>query len=246
MDTSTVQTKEEDKSKGQEKAKENGQEKETGRLEAFSDGVFAVAVTLLVLDIKIPVLDQLPKGHQTLAEGLLDQWPAYLAYFTSFLTILVMWINHHNLFRHIKLVDHLFLIINGLLLMVVTLIPFPTSLVVAYIKQQPDSQQNNQQTAAFAYSGTSLLLALTFFSLWLYASSGNRLLGTDVNQKAVQNITKQYRFGPIFYLVAFVLAFISAWLSLGLCLLLALFFALPSSIVSNKKRDEQSAVSDEQ
>ena len=103
--------------------------KEIGRVEAFSDGVFGIAMTLLVLDIKVPP----PGNGPSLAEALLRQWPGYLSYVTTFLTVLIMWMNHHKLFRHIHRVNHPFLVLNGLLLMGVTLVPFPTALLAAYI-----------------------------------------------------------------------------------------------------------------
>src|SRR5437016_4584705 len=89
-------------------------EKETGRVEAFSDGVFSIALTLLILDIKVPQADQL-KGA-SLLDVLLEQWPLYLAFVTSFVSILIMWTNHHNMFKYIKRTDSNFLLLNGLLL----------------------------------------------------------------------------------------------------------------------------------
>ena len=208
------------------------EEKETGRLEAFSDGVFAVAITLLVLDIKVPPPEDTRNG--TLINALLDQWPAYLAYLTSFLTILVMWINHHNMFQYIKKVDHTFLILNGLLLMVVTIIPFPTSLFVDYIRE-PD----NQMIAAAIYSSTNIFLAIAFTALWVYASHHGRLLGSSIDLEKARSITRQYRFGPFLYALAFALAFINVWASFGLCLLMALFFAFPSSIFHREPQPEE-------
>src|SRR5262245_58066326 len=102
--------------------------KETARIEAFSDGVFAIAITLLVLDMKVPGSKDLPADVR-LISVLGRQWPTYLAYVTSFLTILIMWVNHHRLFQHIKRTDNPFLMLNGLLLMGVTIVPFPTGLV---------------------------------------------------------------------------------------------------------------------
>ncbi len=215
----------------QAKDKPSGEERQTARLEAFSDGVFAVAITLLVLDIKVPSLDNLPKGL-TLGGALLEEWPAYMAYFTSFLTILIYWVNHHNLFKHIKMVDHTFLLLNGLLLMTITVIPFPTSLLVAYIRQPEE-----QQIVALVYSGTSVVLALIFFFFWSYAAANNRLLSDGADQKEMRNLTNQYRLGPLVNSVAFVLAFVNAWLSFSVCLLLALFFAFPRSIIPTAKRE---------
>jgi len=195
-------------------------EKETGRVEAFSDGVFAIAITLLVLDLKVPRLHDQPEG--SLLHALAIQWPTYLAFVTSFLTILVMWINHHRLFGQIKKSDHLFLILNGLLLMGITVVPFPTSLLAEYI------ESDEARIAAMIYSGTFVLIAIFFNLLWRYASGkGGRLLGPDHDAMVVRGITEQYRFGPLMYLVITVVAYFSALVSFILCLLLAVFFAIP-------------------
>ena len=179
----------------------------------------------------MPALDSLPKG-QTLGGALLDEWPTYMAYFTSFLTILIYWVNHHNLFKHIKLVDQKFLLLNGLFLMTITVIPFPTSLLVDYIRRPEE-----QTIVALVYSGTSVVLALIFFLFWSYAAANNRLLSSDADQKEMRSITNQYRLGPLVNLIAFVLAFVNAWLSFSVCLLLALFFAFPrSNVATSKKR----------
>lgn len=147
----------------------SSEEKETARIEAFSDGVIAIAITLLVLNIKVPQTSDLSEGMGLLA-ALLRQWPAYFAFATIFLTILVMWINHHRLFRNIKYSNHTLLLINGLLLMVITFIPFPTSLLAEYIEHR------DARISAAVYSGTFVLLALLFNLLWRYASGGGRLL----------------------------------------------------------------------
>src|SRR5262249_20251749 len=94
-------------------------EKETGRVEAFSDGVFAIAITLLVLNLKIPP----PDGQGNLSQTLLAQWPSFLGFLNSFITILIIWINHHNLFNHIRRTNNVFMLFNGLLLLCVTFLP---------------------------------------------------------------------------------------------------------------------------
>ena len=94
------------------------EEKETNRLEAFSDGVFAIAITLLVLELKLPTTQDLEQ--KGLVAYLLGQWPMFLAYITSFATIGIMWVNHHRLFTHIKRADHNLLLLNLLLLLIVT------------------------------------------------------------------------------------------------------------------------------
>jgi uncharacterized membrane protein len=192
-------------------------EKETGRVEAFSDGVFGIAMTLLVLDIKVP-----PPGNGTrLAEALLRQWPEYFSYVTTFLTVLIMWMNHHKLFRHIHRINHPFLVLNGLLLMGVTLVPFPTALLAAYIGH------TGERTAAAVYSGWFIVIAIFFNLLWRYAASRGRLLARNYDPVAVAAITRQYRFGPLFYVAAFGLAFLNVAVSVGLCFALAVFFAVP-------------------
>lgn len=200
-------------------------EKQTGRLEAFSDGVFAIAITLLILDIKVPLVDDLHRQNKTLLVALGHQWPTYLAYLTSFLTILVMWVNHHKMFQQIRRVDHWFLILNGLLLLGVTTVPFPTALLSEYIRE-PGA---NARVAALVFSGLFIFIGVVFHLLWRYASTGGRLLGPGHDPVAVQAITRQYRFGPVFYIITFALAFVSVPLSVGVNLLLAVFFALPGA-----------------
>ena len=190
---------------------------DTARLEAFSDGVFAIAVTLLVLDLHVP--HSLPPGHR-LAHALAQQWPTYAAYVTSFLTILVMWANHHSIFRHIQRSDNGLLFLNGLLLLVVTTVPFPTSLMAEYLRDPV-----NNRTAALVYSGMLLTLAVLFNVLWRYAVRGERLLGDSPDRRAVDTITRSYRFGPLVYLATFAAAFVNVPLCLALNLGLAVFFA---------------------
>lgn len=195
------------------------EEKETGRIEAFSDGIFGIAITLLVLNIKVPSAADI-RANTTLLRALLAQWPAYLSYLTSYMTILIMWMNHHKLFRHIHRSDHLFLLFNGLLLMSVTIVPFPTAVLAEHINTAEG------RTAAVMYSGTFFMIAILFYALWHYASHGQRLLARSHTEN-VAAISRQYRFGPLLYLIAFLLAFASAWASVSTCVALALFFALP-------------------
>jgi uncharacterized membrane protein len=191
-------------------------EKETGRLEAFSDGVFAVAITLLVLNIKIP-----DANAGDLWGAFFGQWQLLVAYVISFFTIGVMWLNHHRLFQHIKRVDTGLMLLNILLLAVIVFIPVPTALLAEYLTLP------NQNAAAVIYTGTCLIMAICFDLLWLYASHHNRLLGKNVDTQAVAAITRQYSFGPLSYLIVFGLAWISTPAAAIGCFILALFFALP-------------------
>ncbi|HEU5440629.1 MAG TPA: TMEM175 family protein [Ktedonobacterales bacterium] len=192
--------------------------RDTGRVEAFSDGVFAIAVTLLVLNLKVPA------ASGDLAGKLLDGWRDYVAYVISFAFILIMWVNHHNMFRVIRGTDHLFLLLNGLLLLFVTLVPFTTGLLPHY------TNPRDETTAAVIYSGNYFVLAIAFNVLWWYASHRGRLLTADHDPAAIQAITRRYRFGPLLYLLCTALAFLSVPASLALNVLLAIFFAWPHPV----------------
>ena len=125
---------------------------ETLRIEAFSDGVFAIAITLLIVEIKVPH-NVSPGG---LSRALLNLWPSYLAFLTSFCTIGMMWVNHHRLFTVIQAADETLIAINLLLLLAIAWVPFPTAVLAAYL-DRPD-----QRVAAFLYSGTFLVIAIIF------------------------------------------------------------------------------------
>ena len=204
----------------------------TTRVEAFSDGVFAIAITLLILEIKVPH-DVAPPT--TLGQALAHQWPSYLAFLTSFFTILIMWVNHHRLFTHIGRCDDRLLFFNGLLLLGVAVLPFPTALVAEYLGHA------GQTTAASVYNGTLIVIAICFNLLWRSASRNGRLLHEDHDHDAVRHITESYRYGPLSYVVALALGFVSVTASLLLNLTLALYFALPSktaaAISPRRRRD---------
>jgi uncharacterized membrane protein len=193
--------------------------RETGRIEAFSDGVFAVAITLLVLDLRVP--HNAPDGP-ALFRALLAQWPAYLAFVTSFATIGIMWVNHHRLFTLIRRADTGLLLLNGLLLLAVTFVPFPTALVAEYVPRPGPAV-----VAAAVFNGAYIVLALAFNLLWHYAASGGRLLRADAAPEAVEAITRDYRLGPPLYAATFLLAFVNVGLSVAFNLALAVFWALP-------------------
>ena len=197
-------------------------DKETGRVEAFSDGVFAVAITLLVLNIRgLPDPQKVLSDSDLLKNILLPQLPTFLAFITSFATIGVMWMNHHRLFTHIKRVDTNLFVLNLLLLLVIVFIPFPTALLASYIIH-PENHY-----AALLYSATNIMLAVSFYLLWSYASHDNRLLDEKSDKKSVDAITNQYRYGPLFYVITFILSIIYVPASVGAALILAVFFALP-------------------
>jgi len=127
------------------------------RLEAFSDGVFAIAATLLVLELRVP------RGVGDLAQTLLDAWPAYAAYLVSFLTIGIIWVNHHTLLEHIRRVDRPFLYLNVLLLLWVAIVPFPTSVLDEYLLSD-----RGATVAAVLYGAVGLLIAVAFSAIFFY------------------------------------------------------------------------------
>lgn len=214
-------------------------EKETNRLEAFSDGVFAVAITLLILNIGLPEADKL-MDDAALWQALSDRWPAFLAYVISFLTIGVMWLNHHRLFTHIKRTNTPLMFINLLLLLIIVFIPFPTSLLADYIHSP------NDHAAAVFYSGICLLMACCFNTLWRYASFHNRLLGKNVNEAEVKAISQLYLFGPLLYLIAFGLAWLNTIACAIFLLLLAILFAVPSRSIASLTSREKGPLTQEQ
>src|SRR5262249_22190872 len=199
------------------------QDATTARLEAFSDGVFAIAVTLLVLNLHVP-LEAEVKSKTDLFSALGLQWPMYLAYATSFAFILVMWINHHMLFQLITRTDHPLMLINGLLLMLIAAVPFTTSLLAAYM-QSPS--RINQREAAIVYNGAYVVIAIVYNVLWRHASHKRRLLDDRAHAAQVKRITDAYRLGPLWYIAALLLALVHVPASLLLNIVLAVYFALP-------------------
>ncbi len=198
---------------------------ETTRVEAFSDGVFAIAMTLLILNVRIP-----PAGSGELSTELLKQWPTYISFLVSFTFIGIMWINHHRLFTHIARSDDVLLILNALLLLGVVVVPFPTAVLAMHLGQ------SDQRAALVLYNGTYVFIAIVFNLLWRYASSAKRhLLGKEVDPTSVERITTQYAFGPVLYLVCLGLSWVSAAASLALNFGLACFFALPPNRVISRR-----------
>jgi uncharacterized membrane protein len=195
---------------------------DTGRIEAFSDGVFAIAITLLVIEIGVPHVQDGPEGT-TLFGALVEQWPSYLGYAISFLQIGVIWANHHNRFRFIARSDHLLLFLNILFLMCVAFIPFPTALLADYLQ----SSGAERTTAGAVYAGTLAVTAVFFTLLWLYAAAGYRLVDRNLDPALLRMMTRRYVFGMVAYLVAFALAFVNVAASLILVVVLALLFVLP-------------------
>jgi uncharacterized membrane protein len=193
-------------------------QRDTNRVEAFSDGVVAIAITLLVLEVRVPH----PAAGQTLWGALRDLWPSYLGYVLSFVIIGIIWANHHDIFRHIGAVDRPFVLLNGLFLLTVAFIPFPTALLAEYLGHE------GEQTAVVVYSGWMLATAVAFNLLWRYPSANDRLIAPEADRDEVALITRRFNYGPPGYLLAFLVAFAWPPASLALLALLAALYVLPT------------------
>ena len=189
----------------------------TTRLETFSDGVFAIAATLLVLEFTVDQACGPRLGHE-----LLHLWPSYLAYATSFLTIGIIWINHHYCVTTMARADRTLLFLNLLLLLVIGFLPFPTKLVAQYL------QQPGEQAAVLAYDATFVVMAIIYNAWWRYASTGRRLIGETVPDSTVRAITRAFNPGVPMYGLVFVVAFFSPIASVILTFAIAAFY-LPSA-----------------
>jgi len=188
----------------------------TGRLEAFSDGVFAIAATLLVLELRVP-----PETTD-LPAALLRLWPAYAAYLVSFLTIGIIWVNHHTLLEHCARVDRRFLYLNLLLLVAVGIVPFPTALVDQYILSEQGA------TAALVVYGLGgLLIAIAFTGVFLYATHDHRVVGDRAAARRIREEGRLFPIGLGAYVLGIALAFVAPLASLAIYALTALFYALP-------------------
>jgi len=189
---------------------------ETTRLEAFSDGVFAIAITLLVLEIKVPPSDT------ALGAELLQLWPSYLAYVVSFLVIGAIWINHHAMFRHIVRVDSTLLLLNVLHLMLIAFLPFPTAVLAEAFHRGID-----ESVAAAFYGGILTVIGIFVTAMWWYAARGHRLLGTHLTAKEARQIGRRFLVGPIVYAIATLIALVAPWLALLIYILLNVFYLYP-------------------
>ena len=178
-------------------------EKETGRIEAFSDGVFSVALTLLVVDLRPPHLTHVSVSQFWRSLGAM--WPSYFAFVTSFASVLIMWVHHHAIFRLARRPDAPLLFANGFLLLMVVLVPFPTAVVSDYLATPA------ARAACVFYCSIFVILAISF-RLLLWAV----LRQCGLSLPAMQRLRRSYRLGPPGYLLAALAALLSAWASLGI------------------------------
>jgi TMEM175 potassium channel family protein len=188
----------------------------TGRIEMFSDGVFAIAITLLVLEIRPP------EDTSRLAHELGELWPSYVAYVVSFLLIGLVWANHHTMFEHIERGDRILLFLNVLLLMDVAFLPFPTAVMANAF------QDGSGEKVAVVFYGATLVVGGVFFNaVWQYARWEHRLLGTHISSDEARAIGRRFMLGPVLYGIGIALGALNATAGVAVYAFLILFYWLP-------------------
>jgi uncharacterized membrane protein len=193
------------------------------RLETFSDGVLAIAATLLILNV------ELPSREGDLGHELLHLWPAYAAYAVSFLVIGVIWVNHHSILHLVDHTDRTFLFVNVVFLLAVAFLPFPTRVVAENLRG------DGARAATIFYGLSSIAMSIGFLAVWLYASVGDRLLAADADRRVVAGITRSFLPGVPLYTVATLSCLISPWLGGALYAGLALFYVASGTIFSRSE-----------
>lgn len=196
-------------------------EKETLRIEGFSDGVFAIAVTLLVLDLHFPEEHSIQNGNDLLV-FLKNQWPAFLAFILSFFSIFIMWVNHHKIFKQIYSRNSAIMFANGLILFLVSAVSYPTALLARYFDGEASS------VVVALYTGIFVLINLAYNLLWFLATRNKKLLRPGITDAAIKKIHNNYLYGLPIYVVALILSFWIPALSLLIILGLWIFWALSS------------------
>jgi uncharacterized membrane protein len=194
----------------------------TQRMEAFSDGVFAIAATVLVLEIGVGGVSGGRLGH-----ALVSIWPSYLAYVTSFVTIGIIWINHHHTVSLLARADRPILFINNLLLLTVAFLPFSTKLVADYLRR------DGERAAVLAYGATFVVMAVLHQVWWRYARTNRRLIADGVTDAELRSVDRAYNPGVPAYLTVFLLAFVSPLAAVFLTFAIAAFY-LPSAALFDR------------
>lgn len=196
---------------------DNDSHSSTHRLEAFSDGVMAIAITLLIIEIGVPHVT----GDGSLGEQIRDLWPSYGAYILSFVTIGIYWANHHSFLELFRRTDHTFLMLNVLFLMTIAFLPFPTAVLGEYLKEGAQ-----RADAVTFYSFGLLLPATAWCLLWLYGR-WRGLLVERLEPSYVRFTTGQFAISVALYGAAVAVSFIEPWASLAVCIGVTLLYLLP-------------------
>jgi uncharacterized membrane protein len=183
-------------------------EKETLRIETFSDGVFCIAVTLLSIEIGVQLHGDITNAG--LLKALLAKWPICLAYVISFINVLLAWIGHHGLFKNLRAIDNSVMVTNGLLLMLVALVPFPTKTLGEFLLT------GGFKTAVIFYTGYFVLISLAFRLLWYAATRHQNLLAAGISSEQIKQITRNENIGLICNTLIMAVAFVSPVIALAL------------------------------
>jgi uncharacterized membrane protein len=186
-----------------------------GRVEAFSDGVFAIAITLLVLTIAEPT------NYGKLSHELWDRWPSLAAYVVTFIIIGIMWVNHHSICGYLERIDRPFVYLNQLLLLTVVFLPYPTGVLGEALRRGEGTR-----AAAVFYAAAMAVNAFCWGALWLYASSGRRLLHDGFPEEERRTATVGFTIGAVLYTLAIGLAFVNAYALLAFHAAFALYYAV--------------------
>jgi uncharacterized membrane protein len=194
-------------------------EKETSRVETFSDSVFAIALTLLILGIKVPDLNNFAFSDK-LFRALINLWPSYFAFILSFLSVLIMWINHHGFFKYLRKIDRPFLYANGFLLLTVTFINFPTAVLARYFETQAFN------IASAFYCGSLLVINIAFNLLWYSSAYKRKLIKDEITDSLIIKIRNAYWFGFVIYLAAFIISFILPFIGLSISICFWIFWTI--------------------
>lgn len=197
-----------------------GTERSTQRIEAFSDGVFAIAITLLVLDLRIPAAEG--SDSDTLLHAILGLWPSYFAYGLSFTMIGIYWANHHYLFKLFAKTDHGLNLLNLLLLMFIVFLPFPTHVLGNHWPEEA-----SRPVAVTFYAVGLLLPAIAWLVVWLYACHNHKLFRHQLDQGFLRKLTLQFIGTVAVYALAVTVSVIDYKWGLAMCTGLTLLYLLP-------------------
>lgn len=202
---------------------------ETSRLEAFSDGVFAIAITLLVLTLEVPEV------RNGLWHALLNEWPQFAGYLASFAIIGIMWVNHHSMFRTIVRSDRALLFLNLLLLLWTAMLPFPTHLIARYL----GAGGTDAAVAEAVYSANLTLAAIAFSLIWIHAIRGGRLIARRLPPHAERQAILRFSIGTFAYAATIGISFVSPRVALGIQLVVAAYYVFEQLTPTRRRTDQR-------
>lgn len=200
-----------------------------GRIEALTDGVFAIAMTLMIFNIHVPQFVHSPSAVG-LGRSLAHLWPSFISYAISFFVLGIYWVGHHNQFHFIRKTDRNFLWLNLLFLFSVTLIPFSAALI---------GQYSDQRTAVTFYGANLIATGLFLFAVWKYATNGRRLVDADLSSEVVRKASQRILIAPVAFVLAIILGFVNTRASLALYAAVTIYYFLPSGIDMHWSRSRE-------